>query len=134
VLSAYGLVSYLMARTKRDAKRTIAILGLAAAMMTLTRPQGAFLVPVLFGLAAALAWRRAWIALTAAVLVYGAVWSAQAVDQRIRSDAHSPAGSLDTGKALLFSVFRRSQGQYPHPPRKWTEERRTQGSLIGRTG
>jgi hypothetical protein len=109
MLSAYGLVSYLMARTTRDAKRAIAILGLGVAVMTLTRPQGAFLLLVLFGLAAVLRWRRAWIALTAAVAVYAAVWCVQAIDQRIRSDAHSFAGSLDSsglgGKVLLFSVY-----------------------------
>jgi len=109
VLAAYGLAAYLMARTNRDAKRAIAILGVAAAVMTLTRPQGAFLVPVLFGLAAVLVWRRAWMALTAAVVVYAAVWCVQAVDQRIRSDTHSFAGNLDNsrlgGKALLFSVY-----------------------------
>jgi hypothetical protein len=109
MLSAYGLVSYLMARTTRDAKRAIIELGLAVAVMTLTRPQGAFLLLVLFGLAAVLVWRRAWIALTAAVAVYAAVWCIQAVDQRIRSDAYSFAGSLDNsrlgGKALLFAVY-----------------------------
>jgi hypothetical protein len=109
VLSAYGLVSYLMAWTTRDAKRAIILLGLAVAVMTLTRPQGAFLLLVLFGLAAVLVWRRAWIALTAAVAVYAAVWCIQTVDQRIRSDAHSFAGILDNsrlgGKALLFAVY-----------------------------
>jgi hypothetical protein len=109
MLSAYGLVSYLMARTTRDAKRAIIELGLAVVVMTLTRPQGAFLLLVLFGLAAVLVWRRAWIALTAAVAVYAAVWCIQAVDQRIRSDAYSFAGSLDNsrlgGKALLFAVY-----------------------------
>jgi hypothetical protein len=109
VLSAYGLISYLMAGTKHDARRAIAIVGVGAAVMTLTRPQGAFVVPVLFGLAAALRWRRASIALTAAVVVYAAVWCVQAIDQRIRSDTHSFAGILDNsrlgGKALLFSVY-----------------------------
>src|SRR5262249_6016502 len=109
VLSTYGLVYYLMARTKRDAKRAIIMLGLGIAVMTLTRPQGAFLILVLFGLVAVLVWRRAWIALTAAVLVYGAVWSVQAADQKIRPDTRSFAGNLDNsrlgGRALLFSVY-----------------------------
>jgi hypothetical protein len=98
VLTLYGLVGYLMARTQHDAKWAIAVLGIGAALMTLTRPQGAYVIPVLFVLAAVFAWRRVRLALITAVLVYGAVWFVQAVDQRIRSDAHSFAGSLDNSR------------------------------------
>jgi hypothetical protein len=98
VLTLYGLVRYLMARTQRDVKWGIAALSIGAALMTLTRPQGAYVIPVLFGLAAVLAWRRVQSVLTAALLVFGAVWFVQAVDQRIRSDTHSLAGSLDNSR------------------------------------
>jgi hypothetical protein len=98
VLTLYGLVGYLTARTQHDAKWAIAVLGIGAALMTLTRPQGAYVIPVLFALAAALAWRRVRLALITAVLVYGAVWFVQAVDQRIRSDTHNFAGSLDNSR------------------------------------
>lgn len=109
MLALYGLIAYLMAQTKRDTQWAIVALGLGAAIMTLTRPQGAYVVLVLFGVAALLAWRRAKIALLAAVVVYAAIWSIQTVDQRIRSDAQSTPGDLDnshlTGKMLLFSLY-----------------------------
>lgn len=109
MLSLYGVVAYLMSQTKREAWLAITILGVGAGLMTLTRPQGAYVIPVLFGLVAVLAWRRVWFPLIGAVLVIGAVWSVQAVDQRIRSSFQSSAGSLDnshmTGKMLLFSFY-----------------------------
>jgi hypothetical protein len=55
-------------------------------------------IPVLFALAAVLAWRRMQLVLIAVVVVFGAVWFVQAVDQRIRSDTHSFVGSLDNSR------------------------------------
>jgi hypothetical protein len=98
VLTLYGLVGYLMARTQRDAKWGIVVLSIGAALMTLTRPQGAYVIPVLFALAAVLAWRRIQLVLIGGVMVVGAVWFVQAVDQRIRSDPHSLVGSLDNSR------------------------------------
>ena len=63
MLTLYGLVSYLVARTNREALPAIVILGVGTALMTLTRPQGAYVVPAIFGIVALLAWRRAWFAL-----------------------------------------------------------------------
>jgi hypothetical protein len=109
ILALYGMVSYLMARTKSEALLAIAILGVGAALMTLTRPQGAYVIPLLFGLVTVLAWRRAWIAMLAVAFVIGAVWSVQAVDHRLRSSSQTAVGSLDnsymTGKMLLFSLY-----------------------------
>ena len=109
VLTSYGMIRYLMAGTIREASLSVAIFGMGAALMTLTRPQGAYVIPLLFGLVAMLAWRRAWIAVTGAVLVFCAVWSVQVVDQRMRSDNQTSVGSLDsshsTGAMLLFAFY-----------------------------
>jgi hypothetical protein len=114
ILALYGMVSYLMARTKSEASLAIVILGAGAALMTLTRPQGAYVIPLLFGLVTVLAWRRAWIAMLAAAFVIGAVWSVQAVDHRLRSSSQTAVGSLDnsymTGKMLLFSLYTHGVG------------------------
>jgi hypothetical protein len=109
VLTLYGMVAYLVARTTRQALLAIVILGVGAALMTLTRPQGAYVIPAIFGMVAVLVWRRAWLALIAAVLVVGVVWSAQVVDQKARAGSHASAGSLDssnmTGAMLLFTFY-----------------------------
>jgi hypothetical protein len=108
MLTLYGLVAYLMARTNRETLSAVIVLAAGAALMTLTRPQGSYGAPVLFGLVAALVWRRAWIALIGAVLVIGAVWSAQVIDQRIRSGDQNRAGNFDnshTTGAMLFFTF-----------------------------
>jgi hypothetical protein len=109
ILTTYGMIAYLKARTKRDAIRAIAILTLGAALMMLTRPQGAYVAPILLGLAAVLVWRRVSIPLIAAILLAGAVWSVQAIDQRVRSGSHASAGNFDnshtTGKMLLFTFY-----------------------------
>jgi 4-amino-4-deoxy-L-arabinose transferase-like glycosyltransferase len=115
VLSLYGLIAYLTAETSPDTRRALIALGIGAAMMTLTRPQGAYVVPVLFGLVALLSWRRAKIALLAAVLVYAAILSVHTADQKIRS----------------LSVSRWSAGEYSLPSGEWTEDRRAQGSVGG---
>jgi hypothetical protein len=77
--------------------------------MMLTRPQGAYVAPVLLGAVVLLVWRRAWAALIGAVLVMGLVWCAQLIDQRIRLGFQSSAVSLDnsysTGKMLLFTFY-----------------------------
>jgi hypothetical protein len=98
VLTLYGLVGFLMARTQREAKWGVAVLSIGAALMTLTRPQGVYAIPVLFTLAAVLAWRRIQLVLVAGVVVFGVVWFVQAVDQRIRSDTLSFAGSLNNSR------------------------------------
>jgi hypothetical protein len=109
MLTVYGLVAYLMARTIGEASLSVAILGVGAALMTLTRPQGAYVVPVLFGLVGVLVWRRVWVALIGAVLVFGAVWSVQLVDQKIRLASQNSAGRFDsshmTGKMFLFTFY-----------------------------
>jgi hypothetical protein len=118
MLALYGIVAYLTARTTPGALLSIATLGVGAALMTLTRPQGAYVIPLLFGMATALAWRRAWIAVTGAVLVVAVVWSVQAVDQRLRSSSQSAVGSLDnsymTGKMLLFTLYTQGIGANIH--------------------
>src|SRR4030095_13199658 len=58
------------------------ILGMGTALMMLTRPQGAYVVPVLFGLGAVLAWRRMLVAFLSAVLVVGVVWAVQVIEKR----------------------------------------------------
>ena len=63
VLTLYGIVAYLVARTNREAWLAIILVGLGTALMTLTRPQGAYVIPVVFGLLAVLAWRRALLPL-----------------------------------------------------------------------
>jgi hypothetical protein len=77
--------------------------------MTLTRPQGAYVVPVVFGLIGVLAWRRAALALAGAIMVLGAVWSIQILDHRARSMSQMSAGSLDsshmTGKMFFFTFY-----------------------------
>jgi hypothetical protein len=114
MLALYGMVSYLMARTNSEALLSIAILAAGTALMTLTRPQGAYVVPALFGIVTVLAWRRAWIAVLSAALVIGLVWSVQAVDQRLRSSRQTAVGSLDnsymTGKMLLFTLYTQGIG------------------------
>jgi hypothetical protein len=109
MLSLYGIVAYLVARTNREAWLALAVLAVGAALMTLTRPQGAYVIPVAFGIVAALAWRRAWAALIAAVVAFAVVGSVEAVDQKIRADPYVSAGSLDnsnmTGTMLLFALY-----------------------------
>ena len=109
ILTLYGMVAYLVARTNRQALPAVAVLGLGVALMTLTRPQGVYVIPVAFGIVAVLAWRRAWLPLIAAVAAFGVVWSAQAVDQKIRAGSDMSAGSLDnsrmTGAMLLFTFY-----------------------------
>ena len=109
VLTLYGIVAYLVARTNREAWLAIILVGLGTALMTLTRPQGAYVIPVVFGLLAVLAWRRALLPLIAAVTAFGAVWSVQVVDQKMRLGSQTSAGSLDsshmTGAMLLFTFY-----------------------------
>jgi hypothetical protein len=109
VLTLYGIVAYLVARTNRAAWLAIAIIGVGTALMTLTRPQGAFVIPVVFGILALLVCRRAWTPLLAAVVAFGAVWSVQVVDQKIRAESQTASGSLDssnmTGAMLLFTFY-----------------------------
>jgi hypothetical protein len=109
MLTLYGMVAYLTARTNPEALLSISILGAGAALMTLTRPQGAYVIPVLFGIVTALAWRRARIAVLCAAFVIGVVWSIQVVDQRLRSSSQTAVGSLDnsymTGKMLFFTFY-----------------------------
>jgi hypothetical protein len=109
VLTVYGTVAYLTARTNREALLSITIMSLGAALMMLTRPQGAYVAPVLFATVAALAWRRWWIVLIGVSLVIAAVWSAQAIDQRIRLGSQASAGNFDnshtTGRMLLFTFY-----------------------------
>ena len=109
VLTLYGIVAYLVARTNREAWLAIIFVGLGTALMTLTRPQGAYVIPVVCGLLAVLAWRRALLPLIAAVTAFGAVWSVQVVDQKMRLGSQTSAGSLDsshmTGAMLLFTFY-----------------------------
>jgi hypothetical protein len=111
ILALYGMVAYLVARTKRQASLAVATLGVGVALMTLTRPQGAYVIPVVFGMVAALVWRRAWMPFIAAVVAFGAVWSVQAIDQKLRVGSESSAGSLDnshmTGAMLLYTFYLR---------------------------
>jgi hypothetical protein len=109
ILMIYGMVAYLLARTDCAAWLALATLGSAAALMTLTRPQGAYVIPVIFGLLAALLWRKALTLLLCAVLAFGAVASVQAIDKKIRSGAQTSVATLDssnmTGAMLLFSFY-----------------------------
>jgi hypothetical protein len=109
MVTLYGLVAYLTARTRRESLTAIAVLGAGAALMMLTRPQGAYVVPVLFGLVAMLAWRRAWVPLLSAVLVLCAVWVVHVVDKRARSGLEASGGNVDsgrgTGKMPLFTFY-----------------------------
>jgi hypothetical protein len=45
VLTLYATVAYLTSPTNRDALRSIVIMSLGAALMMLTRPQGAYVAP-----------------------------------------------------------------------------------------
>jgi hypothetical protein len=109
MLTLYGIVAYLVARTSREASLALAVLAVGAALMTLTRPQGAYVIPVVFGVVAALVWRRAWAPLIAAAVAFAAVWSVQTADRRLRADPHVSSGSLDnsnmTGAMLLFALY-----------------------------
>jgi hypothetical protein len=108
MLALYGIVAYLVARTSREASLALAVLAVGAVLMTLTRPQGAYAIPLAFGIVAALVWRRAWAPLIAAVVAFAAVWSVQAVDRKVRADPYISSGSLDnsnmTGAMLLFAL------------------------------
>src|SRR5262249_12529343 len=108
-LTIYGMVAFLLARTNRAAWVALACLGFGTALMTLTRPQGAYVIPVVFGLLAVLLWRKALTVLLCAVLAFGAVASVQAVDKRIRSGAQTSVATLDssnmTGAMLLARRF-----------------------------
>jgi hypothetical protein len=109
LLTLYGMVAYLVARTNRQALQAAAVLAVGIALMTLTRPQGAYVIPAVFGILAALVWRRAWLPLIAAVAAFAAVWSVQAIDQKIRAGTDTSPGSLDsshmTGAMLLFTCY-----------------------------
>jgi hypothetical protein len=109
MLVLYGITGYLMAPSIRGALQSIVILSAGAALMMLTRPQGAYVAPVLLFTVAALQWRRAWIPLIGAVLVVATVWSAQAIDQRARLGSWNSAGNFDnshiTGKMLFFTLY-----------------------------
>jgi hypothetical protein len=109
MLTAFGMVAYLLARTMRGAWFSLAVLGVGTTLMTLTRPQGAYVVPVVFGLVGVLAWRRAALAIVGAIMVLGAVWSIQILDHRARSMSQMSAGSLDsshmTGKMFFFTFY-----------------------------
>src|SRR5262249_43462767 len=105
----YGMVAFLLARTNRAAWVALAWLGFGTALMTLTRPQGAYVIPVVFGLLAVLLWRKALTLLLCAVLAFGAVASVQVIDKKIRSGAQTSVATLDssnmTGAMLLFSFY-----------------------------
>ena len=109
VLTFYGIVAYLLAATKRQALVATVVMGVGATLMTLTRPQGAYVIPLVFAIVGALVWRRAWLPLIAAVAAFGSVWCVQAVDQKIRAGSDPSAGSLDnshlTGAMLLFTFY-----------------------------
>jgi hypothetical protein len=109
LLTLYGIVAYLVAQTNRQASLAVVVLGVGVALMTLTRPHAAYVIPAVFGVVAALIWRRAWLPLIAAVAAFGAVWSVQAIDQKMRTGSDMTAGSLDnshmTGAMLLFSLY-----------------------------
>jgi hypothetical protein len=109
ILTAYGITRYLMAPSTRQALISIAILSVGAALMMLTRPQGAYVAPVVLFSVAALRWRRAWIALIGAICVIAIVWSAQRVDEISRPGSWNSAGNFDhshtTGKMLFFTFY-----------------------------
>jgi hypothetical protein len=109
MLALYGIVTYLIAPSNPAALRSAAILGLALALMMLTRPQGAYAAPLLLVLAAAFVWRRAWIPLMTAVLVFTGVWSVQILDKRLRAVPYDSTGNFDnthaTGKMLMFTFY-----------------------------
>jgi hypothetical protein len=109
MLLLYGIVAYLLARTNREAGLALTVLAAGAVLMTLTRPQGAFVIPLAFGIAAVLVWPRAWAPFVAAVVAFAVVWSVQVADRRMRGDTYSSAGSLDnsnmTGSMLLFALY-----------------------------
>jgi hypothetical protein len=109
MLTVYGLVAYLMARTRREALASIAVLGTGTALMMLTTLQGAFVVPVLFGLVAVLAWRRIVVTLMSAVLVVGVVWSVHVIEKRALagSEPSRPgfASLRRIGKVAVFSFY-----------------------------
>lgn len=109
VLAVYGIVAYFRAQTNRAAWLALIIVGFGTAMMTLTRPQGAYVIPLIFAMLAGLRWRRAWATILCAVIALAAVWSVQAVDKKIRAGAQTSVGVLDssnmTGAMLLFSFY-----------------------------
>src|SRR5262245_29183149 len=109
MLSVYGLVGYLLARTQREALTSIAILGLGTALMMLTKPQGVYVVPVLFGLVAVLARRRMLVAFLGAVLVIGVVWSVHVIEKRALADSElsrpSSESARRTGRVTLFTFY-----------------------------
>jgi len=94
MLSLYGLVGYLMARTKREALISITVLGTGTALMMLTKPQGAYVVPLLFGLVAVLEWRRVWIALLNAVICLFSVRSIHLPEKKACAGSEATKGSL----------------------------------------
>lgn len=109
MLAIYGTAAYLLAQTNRDAWMAAAIAGLGTVLMTLTRPQGAYVIPLIFGMLACLAWRRARPPLLCAIVAFGTVWSVQAIDKKIRVGTETSVGTLDssnmTGAMLLFSFY-----------------------------
>jgi hypothetical protein len=109
ILTICGIIAYLFARTNRAAWLALATLALGAALMTLTRPQGAYVIPLVFGMLAALLWRKAWALLLCAIFAFGTVWSIQTIDKTIRVGTQTSVGALDssnmTGAMLLFSFY-----------------------------
>ncbi len=113
MLTVYGLVAYLVARTRREAVISITILGMGAALMMLTRPQGAYVVPVLFGLVAVLAWRRMLVAFLSAVLVVGVVWAVQVIEKRALTSSEPSRPSSESGRRVALFIFYLEDGSKP---------------------
>jgi hypothetical protein len=109
MIALYGLIAYLMARSVRESLLSIVIMTVGAALMMLTRPQGAYVGPVLLCATAALAWRRAWMPAIGAVLLITIVWSVQAIDHRSRSGSWNSPGNFENsrtvGKQLFFTFY-----------------------------
>jgi len=109
ILTLYGITRFLMAPSVAEALLSIVILTVGAALMMLTRPQGAYVGPLLLIVAAALAWRRAWIPLIGGLLLFFALWSAQMIDQRARSGSWNWTFAFDSshtaGKQLFLQFY-----------------------------
>ena len=122
MLTVYGLVAYLVARTRREAVISITILGMGAALMMLTRPQGAYVVPVLFGLVAVLAWRRMLVAFLSAVLVVGVVWAVQVIEKRALTSSELSRPSSESGRRVALFTFYLEDGSKPTTERLSLEQ------------
>jgi hypothetical protein len=109
MLALYGLIAYLTARSNPESLLSMVIMTVGAALMMLTRPQGAYVGPVLLVTTAALAWRRARFPAMGAVLLIALVWSVQTIDHRWRSGSWKSAGNFDAshtvGKQLFFTFY-----------------------------